>query len=382
MGWLSRRIFLAYATAGTLFPAALAVAQPGESCRQVTIENDGKRETRSICRAPGGASRTQAEPASRALPPDFRGRIVYCGNYSGSLMVSGRPPRRLNLREILNSAPTREDIAGDMEISLEFDGDNVRGTYRPTGRLGRSQVSGTRQGNECRLYDPDGWPWTGRCDREGFQGSAQSIAGQEPVVRFGFQTRTLSFVDRVVEERERAIASAERERQQADAMRRASASVEVAPSTDARRTSASQTTSRRGTTQGGSRPSSTQAARYRSLLDRTVADDSLGWNFFSYARGSMRISAIDTRPTALQNGATAIVTGEFSYGGGTEGWVRAQVSGNMVLCVEYRDTFGICRPVNTPESIAEGRAQTEPSGRWGRCDPLGIGSDALRLDRC
>lgn len=210
MTWLFRRVIIACAMVGGLSATTPTVAQHGRACRQVVIESGGRRERETVCRD-GGNQAGQAQAPAQSLPPDFRGRIVYRGNYSGTLTVAGPPPRRLNLREVMNSASRREDIAGDIELSLEFDGSSVRGTFQPTGRLGRSRLSGSRRGDECRLHDPDGWPWIGRCDRSGFDGSANSLEGQNPAVRIGFETRTVSLIDVVAQERERTQAGADAE---------------------------------------------------------------------------------------------------------------------------------------------------------------------------
>jgi hypothetical protein len=75
-------------------------------------------------------------------------------------------------------------------------------------------------------------------------------------------------------------------------------------------------------------------------MDRVILTDSRGWMFNRYDRGSVRNTRV-----AATNGRDAVVESNYTYNGGTLGWVRAYIRGDRLACVEYHDFPGSCRPV-------------------------------------
>jgi TPR repeat protein len=90
---------------------------------------------------------------------------------------------------------------------------------------------------------------------------------------------------------------------------------------------------------------------YRELLDKAVADDSEGWNFNRYDRGSMRsISVLSRDPVKT------IIRGSYTYNGGQAGWVEATLINDRLSCLRYWDISNTCRPPNDAERL---RAQKQ-----------------------
>ena len=59
-----------------------------------------------------------------------------------------------------------------------------------------------------------------------------------------------------------------------------------------------------------------------------------------YDRGSVR----NTRVVA-RSGADRIVYSDYTYNGGTPGWVQLYIVDGRLGCVEYHDFSGQCRPI-------------------------------------
>jgi uncharacterized protein len=77
-----------------------------------------------------------------------------------------------------------------------------------------------------------------------------------------------------------------------------------------------------------------------AVMDRIITRDSWGWMFNRYDRGSVRNTRVEAR-----DGRDRLVYGEYTYNGGTPGWVRLLIIDGHLACVEYHDFAGACRPV-------------------------------------
>lgn len=77
-----------------------------------------------------------------------------------------------------------------------------------------------------------------------------------------------------------------------------------------------------------------------AAMDRIVTRDSWGWMLNRYDRGSVRNSRVEHR-----SGRDRIVYSDYTYNGGTPGWVRLFLVDGRIGCVEYHDFAGTCRPV-------------------------------------
>lgn len=77
-----------------------------------------------------------------------------------------------------------------------------------------------------------------------------------------------------------------------------------------------------------------------AVMDRIITRDSWGWMFNRYDRGSVR----NTRVVA-RNGNDRIVYADYTYNGGTPGWVQLHIVDGRLGCVEYHDFMGQCRPI-------------------------------------
>lgn len=76
------------------------------------------------------------------------------------------------------------------------------------------------------------------------------------------------------------------------------------------------------------------------VMDRVVTRDSWGWMFNRYDRGSVRNTRVEARV-----GRDRLVYSDYTYNGGTPGWVRLYIIAGVVNCVEYHDFPNTCRPV-------------------------------------
>lgn len=77
-----------------------------------------------------------------------------------------------------------------------------------------------------------------------------------------------------------------------------------------------------------------------AIMDRIITRDSWGWMFNRYDRGSVRNTRVEAR-----NGRDRLVYSEYTYNGGTPGWMHLLIVDGRVACVEYHDFAGTCRPV-------------------------------------
>jgi len=261
------------------------------------------------------------------LPDDFRGKVRYFGNHSGTVTTI----QRAGERRRASSACPRPDqgcperIGGSLEVELEFDGEVVKGVFRGTGGLRDSGLIGRRQGSACRLFDlADGSVWSGRCDSEAFIGTVASVPNAATQLELAFETvgtRTLDYA-----ERER------RRREYHERLRRIEFLQALVDGT----------------------------APIEQRLDAAVELDSYSWQYDAYRPGSLRnIERGRERDDRYQIG------GEFALKNGGAGWVRATVDHGAISCLEFWDAPGVCRPITPPRLPApppeEGTPEAFPS---------------------
>lgn len=76
------------------------------------------------------------------------------------------------------------------------------------------------------------------------------------------------------------------------------------------------------------------------LLTNAIVQDSRSWLMNRYDVGSL------TNVRASTIGGVTMLRGDYSYNGGTRGWLEARVAGGRIECIHYHDTGG-CAPVRT-----------------------------------
>jgi hypothetical protein len=124
----------------------------------------------------GPTSAQQSGPIdlSDSLPPDFRGTITYRGSH-GALLDRG--PRR----------GTRQ-YGGSLTIELTFEGNRVTGRFSGTGGINSGTMTGTRNGNHCRLIEArDGDVIEGECTRSRLSARARSTRANAMTASFEAQ---------------------------------------------------------------------------------------------------------------------------------------------------------------------------------------------------
>ena len=94
-------------------------------------------------------------------------------------------------------------------------------------------------------------------------------------------------------------------------------------------------------------------AKYTSLLENIVRDDSEGWFSNKYDQGSMRdINFLSISP----KGDRMILTGNYKYNKGENGSVEAHFINGKISCLKYWD-MRECRAPNDPAKIRAARAE-------------------------
>jgi hypothetical protein len=274
--------------------------------------------------AQGGLYRNLA-PEDLELPPDFRGRITYQGTHEA---VLDRGARR----------GTRQ-YGGALTVELTFDGNAVTGRFSGTGGISSGTMSGTRNGSRCRLFETRaGDIIEGECTRTHFSAEARS-QGSRNAVAAVFEAQATQFADAIAEERQLAEA-----RREAEQTRQAEA-----------RRHAQETAAFERRLQNAPPASPTQAR----LLARSLIDDATNWLMNILDRESLsnvRLWNVSGEPTSLR--------GEYTYNGGTRGWVIARVSSGRIQCLEFHDTAGQCTPPRARQ--AQARASDSSGSREGQ----------------
>ena len=245
----------------------------------------------------------------QALPDEFRGKVIYFGNHSGDV-TSVRTVRRGPSRDCPRpDQRCPERIGGALEVELEFDGDIVRGKYRGTGGLRESDLIGRRVGSQCRLFDvTDGSVWSGRCDDQSFLGAVKSVPNAAVQINLSFE---------VVGTRVRDYSEWQRRRYEALKRKRRYQALRAQYESGA-----------------------TSEQRFAAGIEL----DSLSWMIDRLQPGSIR----DVTRTKERRGVYELY-GSFAIEGGGTGWARGRVESDTIVCVEFWDMPGVCRPFSIPE---------------------------------
>jgi hypothetical protein len=168
-----------------------------------------------------GAPAAATDEAAEALPPNFRGRINYEGTHRGEVTRPGPPLRSLRTRDVVRSmsgGSTRE-YGGNYSLELTFEGDAVTGHYSGTGGMNSGTLSGTRDGDRCRLVDDRyGTVTEAICTRRRLYGDARVERGRDTTV-IRVEAGATRLVDAVEEQRQQQLAQSRREQEAATSAR-------------------------------------------------------------------------------------------------------------------------------------------------------------------
>lgn len=212
-----RSILMAIAANFLALGSNVAFAQE-QQCRDVTID----RAIQRLCRGADGAWRPAPAPsmdsgdviASGVIPASFRGRATYRGPFDAQVTDAPRGRRQGGLGGLLSTAigGTSRQITGVYTITLNFEPNgivtgNASGTNLPVDVT----LSGTRQGDQCRLTAaPGGSTFEGTCTPTLFRGLATSSPAEtRGRFRINFDLAASEFVDAAEEAAIRARAAAE-----------------------------------------------------------------------------------------------------------------------------------------------------------------------------
>jgi hypothetical protein len=81
-----------------------------------------------------------------------------------------------------------------------------------------------------------------------------------------------------------------------------------------------------------------------AIIDKVIKADSSGWIFNRYDRGSVTNAEFMEQS---EDGQSGVVYGEYTYNGGSPGWVKIVMKDGYADCMEYWDFRGQCRPFGT-----------------------------------
>lgn len=264
---------------------------------------------------------------SAVISDDFRGKIVYEGSYEGTKSTPMRPPRRLSLGALLESATSgsSEPYRGTMRIEVEYEGNGFKGVWRQQGEAagtGSGTMTGTRVGTTCQVTMNDGSRYTADCDRYRFNARTENTGRRGEKYRGVVTTNATSLVDYVERDRQLAL--------QAEKDRIAAAEA---------------------------------AARYAALpnagpaltrkFEQYVREDSQGWAFNRYDFGSLTNVKIVSGKAGV---GTYVMRGEYTYNGGAPGSVMVEMNGPNLSCIQFWDAVIGCRGLRT---AAQGQAMRD-----------------------
>lgn len=258
---------------------------------------------------PGAAAIGQeAPPAAGAdgFPEDFQGTVHYFGNNNGTVAVIGAAPAKKSDTCPRPDGGCPKPIGGSLDVELEFQDAVVRGRYHGTGGLRDGELIGRRTGGMCRLFDKsDGSVWSGRCDRESFVGRVKSVANAATQLDLSFEALGTDIVD-----------FAERDRLN-ERIARIAYLTPIA------------------------RGNGEIAARLAAIAELE------GYSSKLYEFAPETLGRIDLSRKA-DGGRTFVAHAPFSTVDGRNGWIRAQIERDVLMCVETSFAPGDCHPLMPP----------------------------------
>lgn len=262
---------------------------------------------------------------ANAFPETFRGKVIYEGVHEGTRTTPARPPRGLNLRDLLASASSglSESYQGGIRLELEFDGGSVKGVWRQQGMIaGSGTVSGTRSGSTCQLISNEGVSYQAVCAKSKFFANLSFFDSRNRKYKGIVNSNLISMVDYV--ERDRQLA--ERAEKNRIAAAEAAARYAALPSAGAALT---------------------------QKFEQFVRQDSQGWAFNRYDYGSLaNVKIVSGKAGA----GTYVMRGEYTYNGGAKGSVMVEMIGPKFNCIQFWDAVAGCRGLRT---AAQGQAMRD-----------------------
>jgi hypothetical protein len=278
-------------------------------------------EVASLQSASAGDRGRAPAPAPRSYS-DFpnRAEVIFRGNYAMNQTVpsSGRTRQYsgfINFTVTINGESVSAVMTGNSLVSVRLSGTMFNGVcnLNGTSRLGTAS-------------------YNGRCGKNGFSGTMGGRNNDGASYRGEFETSSVSVADLDVRDRQQAEAAALRQKQQelADANARREAAILAA------------------------KPAASPALA--RALEAAVRQDSGAWNLNRYDRGSLQEVKL------LSSGRTSRIRGNYTFNGGSSGWVEADVSAGKVQCLAYWDV-GSCEEVRTPANNAGASQDDDPRVR-------------------
>lgn len=240
------------------------------------------------------------------FPEDFQGTVHYFGNNNGTVAVIGSVSSKKSDTCPRPDGGCPKPIGGSLDVELEIQGAVVRGRYHGTGGLRDGELIGRRTGGMCRLFDKsDGSVWSGRCDRESFVGRVKSVTNAATQLDLTFEALGTDIID-----------FAERDRLN-ERIARIAYLTPIA------------------------RGNGAIAARLAAIAELE------GYSSKLYEFAPETLGRIDLSRKA-DSGRTFTAHAPFSTIDGRNGWIRAQIERDELMCVETSFAPGDCHPLMPP----------------------------------
>lgn len=257
------------------------------------------------------------------FPEGFRGMVVYDGIVKGTAVVAPQGGAGININGgnvqldlggLFNRALNKRTVPlhGTWHVEAEYEGNRVRGRSVVQSEIdGLSEDTsfvGTRNGDICSLSFNGETPQRITCTPIRFESNVDYTDQNRNKIKASYIASRTSAVDYVERDRLAAIEQAKREREAAAARR--------AEAAEAARLAAL--------------PRATPA-QIRLLAD-AIGQDSGNWWSNRYDVGSLNNVRVDS------SGGVIALRGDYTYNGGSQGWIKGRIERGRVQCIQYHDT--------------------------------------------
>lgn len=268
-------------------------------------------------RNPDGRSAV-AIPRMSKLPR--RAEVTYEGSFESKSAKSMQMPTRFTLNSIMSSVSQAQgkSMQGALTLVAVFNGDALTAQGSGTGGLRAGRLSGLVEGDHCHLItDDQTMVYDGECGPKGFTGRITAGPRNRENVSGTFRLSATKLVDVAERERQQALAAADTARARAAAVEAERARIASLPAA---------------------------GPVFTARLATQVQTDSRGWAFNHFDGGSLHNVKVSSGSIKSGN---FVLRGEYTYNGGSPGWVLAQYAGGKFDCIQFWDAMVGCRGLRT-----------------------------------
>jgi hypothetical protein len=154
-----------------------------EECRDAVKTVGSSQVAITECMGEDGVWREEAPDGrtiNAASSKSFHGKISYRGAY--------------RLQDTAVGGGRTIEYTGTIDVTLEFNGTSVDGSYSGTGKAGRGALRGQVTNGQCRLNDNEG-TWVGPCGPASFSGSYFGTVNARHLIHMSWQMTPTQVTD-------------------------------------------------------------------------------------------------------------------------------------------------------------------------------------------